>query len=72
MPERILKIAPGGTTAAMGAPKASPEAIADRSGFEPEERVTPFTGLANRRLQPLGHLSSDVVNDATISRARQP
>ena len=43
---------PGGQgKAANGASKA------DRSGFEPEKEVTPFNGLANRRLQPLGHLS---------------
>ena len=26
-------------------------------GFEPTIEVSPYNGLANRRLQPLGHLS---------------
>ncbi len=31
----------------------------EREGFEPSIRVyTPYNGLANRRLQPLGHLSA--------------
>jgi hypothetical protein len=32
--------------------------MAERKGFEPPERVSPFNDLANRRLQPLGHLSA--------------
>src|ERR1043165_1047950 len=31
--------------------------LAERMGFEPMIRVSPYNGLANRRLQPLGHLS---------------
>ena len=31
--------------------------VAERKGFEPLIRVSPYNGLANRRLQPLGHLS---------------
>jgi hypothetical protein len=31
--------------------------MAERMGFEPMIRVSPYNGLANRRLQPLGHLS---------------
>jgi hypothetical protein len=27
-------------------------------GFEPTVRYYPYTGLANQRLQPLGHLSA--------------
>ena len=34
--------------------------MAERGGFEPPIRFNPYIGLANRRLQPLGHLS---VND---------
>ena len=34
--------------------------MAERRGFEPPERVKPFNGLANRRLQPLGHLSAKI------------
>ena len=29
----------------------------ERAGFEPAERFDTFTGLANRRFQPLSHLS---------------
>ena len=31
--------------------------LAEREGFEPSIQVTPYTGLANQRLRPLGHLS---------------
>jgi hypothetical protein len=31
--------------------------MAERGGFEPPIRVTPYDGLANRCLKPLGHLS---------------
>ena len=31
--------------------------VAEREGFEPPIRFNPYIGLANRRLQPLGHLS---------------
>ena len=31
--------------------------LAERGGFEPPIRFNPYNGLANRRLQPLGHLS---------------
>jgi hypothetical protein len=31
--------------------------LAERMGFEPMIRFRPYNGLANRRLQPLGHLS---------------
>ena len=30
---------------------------ADRAGFEPAVEFAPYAGLANRYLQPLGHLS---------------
>ena len=32
--------------------------LAERGGFEPPIRFNPYNGLANRRLQPLGHLSN--------------
>src|ERR1039458_7366553 len=32
--------------------------MAERGGFEPPIRFNPYNGLANRRLQPLGHLST--------------
>jgi hypothetical protein len=31
--------------------------MAERKGFEPLKGFDSFNGLANRRLQPLGHLS---------------
>ena len=31
--------------------------LAEREGFEPSIEVTPYAGLANLCLQPLGHLS---------------
>ena len=32
--------------------------MAEKGGFEPPIRFNPYTGLANQRLQPLGHLST--------------
>ena len=32
--------------------------MAERKGFEPSIDVTTYNGLANRRLQPLGHPSA--------------
>ena len=32
--------------------------MAERMGFEPTIDVATYNGLANRRLQPLGHLSN--------------
>ena len=37
-------------------------AKAERTGFEPAVGFDPYNGLANRRLQPLGHLSSQHAN----------
>src|SRR5215216_6271851 len=31
--------------------------VVERAGFEPAIQVAPYAGLANRCLQPLGHLS---------------
>ena len=31
--------------------------MAEGEGFEPSVRITPYTGLANQRLKPLGHPS---------------
>ncbi len=35
--------------------------VAEGMGFEPTIRYNPYNGLANRRLQPLGHPSTGVV-----------
>jgi hypothetical protein len=37
------------------------ERLAEGMGFEPTIRYNPYNGLANRRLQPLGHPSTGVV-----------
>jgi hypothetical protein len=37
--------------------ESSNKILAERQGFEPWKQFDPFTGLANRCLQPLGHLS---------------
>src|SRR5712671_3262017 len=45
---------------------------AEREGFEPSIRVSTYAGLANRCLQPLGHLSrrvSEVIGGCIL---RQP
>ena len=34
------------------------QAVAEREGFEPSVEVSPYDGLANRCLRPLGHLST--------------
>ena len=34
--------------------------MAESGGFEPPVQLSPYNGLANRRLQPLGQLSGDV------------
>ena len=40
-------------------------AEAEREGFEPSiQSDTPYNGLANRRLQPLGHLSGEGLEDS--------
>jgi hypothetical protein len=31
--------------------------LAEREGFEPSKEISPLTGLANQRIQPLCHLS---------------
>ena len=33
--------------------------------------MTPYNGLANRRLQPLGHLSGDLVNVCQLKSKRK-
>src|SRR2546421_5078784 len=38
------------------------EEVAERGGFEPPIQFNPYNGLANRRLQPLGHLSCLVLS----------
>jgi hypothetical protein len=34
--------------------------LAENGGFEPPIELSPYNGLANRRLQPLGQLSVSV------------
>ena len=36
--------------------------LAETGGFEPPIRCDPYNGLANRRLQPLGHVSGDEIS----------
>jgi hypothetical protein len=45
---------------------------AEREGFEPSIRVSTYAGLANRCLQPLGHLSGRVSEVRDAERLRQP
>ena len=40
--------------------------MAESGGFEPPVQVSPYNGLANRRLQPLGQLSSETPIAASI------
>src|SRR5215470_15041313 len=40
--------------------------LAETGGFEPPIRCDPYNGLANRRLQPLGHVSGVTVQ--TVSK----
>jgi hypothetical protein len=46
--------------------------LAESGGFEPPVQLSPYNGLANRRLQPLGQLSSGVAewNDFIIAERR--
>lgn len=43
-----------GPVLARGAARVGP-VEAEQEGFEPSVRLTPYTGLAIRPLQPLGH-----------------
>src|ERR1700693_1223375 len=45
---------------------------AEREGFEPSIRVSTYAGLANRCLQPLGHLSGRVSEVIGAERLLQP
>src|SRR5207245_3935569 len=45
---------------------------AEREGFEPSIRVSAYAGLANRCLQPLGHLSGRVSEAIGAALVRQP
>src|SRR5262249_51313174 len=48
-------------------------ALAETGGFEPPIRCDPYNGLANRRLQPLGHVSGDGTSvSATSSTVKHP
>src|SRR5262249_52862158 len=47
--------------------------LAETGGFEPPIRCDPYNGLANRRLQPLGHVSGDGTSvSATSSTVKHP
>ena len=49
--------------------------MAERGGFEPPVRFYPYNGLANRRLQPLGHLSAAIGGEhprVSIAETRFP
>jgi hypothetical protein len=35
--------------------------MAERQGFEPWVELSPYNGLAIHRLQPLGHLSVEIL-----------
>jgi hypothetical protein len=49
------------------------KALAETGGFEPPIRCDPYNGLANRRLQPLGHVSGDGTSvSATSSTVKRP
>ena len=39
----------------------SEDCLAENGGFEPPIELSPYNGLANRRLQPLGQLSASVL-----------
>ena len=41
--------------------------VAEGTGFEPAIGFDPYNGLANRRLQPLGHPSTDEWNDTAYA-----
>ena len=45
---------------------------AEREGFEPSIRVSTYAGLANRCLQPLGHLSGRISEVIGAERLLQP
>ena len=42
--------------------------MAENGGFEPPIELSPYNGLANRRLQPLGQLSVFVLLEQTLFR----
>ena len=44
--------------------------MAENGGFEPPIELSPYNGLANRRLQPLGQLSVCVAVGIPIGDAR--
>ena len=46
--------------------------MAERGGFEPPIRFYPYNGLANRRLQPLGHLSCLKNTEESANLVRDP
>ena len=46
--------------------RAPREGPTERAGFEPAVRYDPYTGLANRRIQPLCHLSTVLPAGSTL------
>jgi hypothetical protein len=42
------------------------ECMAENGGFEPPIELSPYNGLANRRLQPLGQLSVCVLLERNL------
>jgi hypothetical protein len=50
----------------IGFNKTNRVRLAERGGFEPPIRFNPYNGLANRRLQPLGHLSTSFGNQTSF------
>ena len=44
-------------------------AMAENGGFEPPIELSPYNGLANRRLQPLGQLSVCVLLEQNFAFA---
>ena len=55
--DRTLRVA-SATSQGTPQPHVPCRERSEREGFEPSIRCYPYNGLANRRLQPLGHLSA--------------
>jgi hypothetical protein len=43
--------------------------LAENGGFEPPIELSPYNGLANRRLQPLGQLSVCLLQGTALAEA---
>ena len=46
--------------------------MAEKGGFEPPVQCYLYNGLANRRLQPLGHLSNHVIELLLFNGEKPP